>query len=162
MDLLEPAVTSPNWFFVSRGATRESRFTEFSNLFARSATVSMMMEHIGWEGEALHQHIEAQRHQEGVKCFCSSPLRQLGQLFHLSSLDIVIFVRSLRHDPASPADSSSIDALSVSDVHLLGGNGAHLASSGSRSGTDDDNACCMSIMTSSNATTHILARSSPR
>jgi hypothetical protein len=50
------------------------------NLIARSATVSsMMMEHIGWEGDALR--ISTPKHkgdQEGVKCFARPHERPTG------------------------------------------------------------------------------------
>jgi hypothetical protein len=130
------------------------------NLIARTATVSsMMMEHIGWEGDALL--ITTPKHkgdQEGVKCFArhlyANPTNPA--LCPVLALAVVTFVRSLRHDPTStdPRALSSfrifdgpnnnarfsdtllriISAVPSSDVHLLGGEKKQLGTHSVRKG----------------------------
>ena len=118
------------------------------NLIARTATVSsMMMEHIGWEADALL--ITTPKHkgdQEGVKCFArhlyANP--STPAICPVLALAILLFVRSVRHDPASDSHTAApanfrvfdgsqncarfseillrtIAAVPASDVHLLGG-----------------------------------------
>jgi hypothetical protein len=75
------------------------------NLIARTATVSsMMMEHIGWEGDSLL--ISTPKHkgdQEGVKCFSrhlyANPAAP--EICPVLALAVLTFARSLRHDPSS-------------------------------------------------------------
>jgi hypothetical protein len=131
------------------------------NLIARTATVSsMMMEHIGWEADALL--ITTPKHkgdQEGVKCFArhlyANPCTPA--ICPVLALAILVFVRSLRHDPAasSTADSSPnfrvfdgpsncarfsdvllriIAAVPVSEVHMLGGEKKQLGTHSVRKG----------------------------
>jgi hypothetical protein len=131
------------------------------NLIARTATISsMMMEHIGWEADALL--ITTPKHkgdQEGVKCFArhlyANP--STPAICPVLALAILVFVRSLRHDPASnsSADSSpnfrvfdgssncarfsevllrTITAVPTSDVHLLGGERKQLGTHSVRKG----------------------------
>jgi hypothetical protein len=130
------------------------------NLIARTATVSsMMMEHIGWEGDALL--ISTPKHkgdQEGVKCFARHLYANPSDpaVCPVLALAIVTFVRSLRYDPTltSPAALPSfrvfdgpnsnarfsdtllriISAVPASDVHLLGGEKKQLGTHSVRKG----------------------------
>jgi hypothetical protein len=130
------------------------------NLIARTATVSsMMMEHVGWEGDALL--ITTPKHkgdQEGVKCFARHLYANPADpaLCPVLALAVVTFVRSLRHDPTSnsPGALSSfrifdgpnnnarfsdtllriISAVPTSDVHLLGGEKKQLGTHSVRKG----------------------------
>jgi hypothetical protein len=75
------------------------------NLIARTATVSsMMMEHIGWEGDSLL--ISTPKHkgdQEGANCFSRHLYANPGtpQICPVLALAVLTFARSLRHDPSS-------------------------------------------------------------
>lgn len=130
------------------------------NLIARTATVSsMMMEHIGWEGDALL--ITTPKHkgdQEGVKCFArhvyANPI--IPAICPVLALAIVTFVRTLRHDPstsgpAAPASfrvfdgpnssarfssvlSRIIAAVPDAELHLLGGEKKQLGTHSVRKG----------------------------
>jgi hypothetical protein len=131
------------------------------NLIARTNTVSsMMMEHIGWEADALL--ISTPKHkgdQEGVKCFArhvyANPSNPV--ICPVLALAILTFVRSMRHDPASSSSSDSmpnfrvfdgpdnaarfsdvlgriIAAVPSSDVHLLGGDKKQLGTHSVRKG----------------------------
>ena len=130
------------------------------NLIARTATVSsIMMEHIGWEGDALL--ISTPKHkgdQEGVKCFArhlyANP--SFPAICPVLALAILTFVRTLRHDPSTedtsaPASfrvfdgpnnsarfsdnlSRIIAAVPSSDVHLLGGERKQLGTHSVRKG----------------------------
>ena len=130
------------------------------NLIARTATVSsMMMEHIGWEADALL--ITTPKHkgdQEGVKCFArhlyANP--STPAICPVLALAILVFVRSVRHDPsgsdsAVPANFRVFDgsqncarfseillrtiaAVPASDVHLLGGERKQLGTHSVRKG----------------------------
>jgi hypothetical protein len=120
---------------------------------------SMMMEHIGWEGDALM--VSTPKHkgdQEGAKCFArhlyANP--SIPAICPVLALAVLTFVRSLRHDPSS-ADSAApasfrvfdgpssnarfsetlqriIAAVSPSDVHLLGGEKKRLGTHSVRKG----------------------------
>ena len=80
------------------------------NLIARSATVeSMMMEHIGWEGDALLITTpKSKGDQEGVKCFArhlyANP--SIPSICPVLALAVLIFVRTLRHDPSTDDPSA--------------------------------------------------------
>jgi hypothetical protein len=130
------------------------------NLIARTATVSsMMMEHIGWEGDALL--ISTPKHkgdQEGVKCFARHLYANPSDpaICPVLALAVITFVRSLRHDPSStsPATLPSfrvfdgpnsnarfsdtllriISSVPASDVHLLGGEKKQLGTHSIRKG----------------------------
>jgi hypothetical protein len=77
------------------------------NLIARTATVSgMMMEHIGWEGDALL--ISTPKHkgdQEGVKCFArhlyANPTNP--PICPILALAVLTFVRVLKYDSQAEA-----------------------------------------------------------
>ncbi|MGH2639759.1 MAG: hypothetical protein ACRDF4_10870 [Rhabdochlamydiaceae bacterium] len=131
------------------------------NLIARSNTISsMMMEHIGWEADALL--ISMPKHkgdQEGAKCFArhvyANPSNPI--ICPVLALAILTFVRSIRHDPDSSSSSQSlpnfrvfdgsdsagrfadllrriIAAVPPSDVHLLGGDKKQLGTHSIRKG----------------------------
>jgi hypothetical protein len=74
------------------------------NLIARTATVSsMMMEHIGWESDALL--ISTPKHkgdQEGMKCFARHVYANPSNpaICPVLALAILTFLRSIRHDPS--------------------------------------------------------------
>jgi hypothetical protein len=130
------------------------------NLIARTATVaSMMMEHIGWEGDALT--VSTPKHkgdQEGAKCFARHLYANPSNpaICPVLALAVLIFVRSLRHDPSStdstaPASYRVFDgpssnarfsetlqriiaAVPASDVHLLGGEKKRLGTHSVRKG----------------------------
>jgi hypothetical protein len=88
------------------------------NLIARSNTVSsLMMEHIGWEGDALL--ISTPKHkgdQEGVKCFPRHVYANPSDpaICPVLALAVLTFVRSLRHDPTS-VDSAAPPSFRVFD-----------------------------------------------
>jgi hypothetical protein len=130
------------------------------NLIARTATVSsMMMEHIGWEADALL--ITTPKHkgdQEGVKCFArhlyANPAHPA--ICPVLALAILTFVRSLRHDPDSPGGDAlpsfrvfdgenngprfsdmllrTIAAVPPSEAHVLGGEKNQLGTHSVRKG----------------------------
>jgi hypothetical protein len=133
------------------------------NLIARTATISsMMMEHIGWEADALL--ITTPKHkgdQEGVKCFArhiyANP--STPAICPVLALAILVFVRLLRHDPASASNSRAdslpnfrvfdgssncarfselllriIAAVPDSDVHVLGAERKQLGTHSVRKG----------------------------
>jgi hypothetical protein len=131
------------------------------NLIARTATVSsMMMEHIGWEADALL--ITTPKHkgdQEGVKCFARHLYANPSDpsICPVLALAILTFVRSLRHDPDSSSSPDStpnfrvfdgsnsssrfsevllriITAVPASEVHLLGGEKKQLGTHSVRKG----------------------------
>jgi hypothetical protein len=89
------------------------------NLIARTATVSsMMMEHIGWEGDSLL--ISTPKHkgdQEGVKCFSrhlyANPTAP--EICPVLALAVLTFARSLRHDP------SSVDSAAPANFRVFDG-----------------------------------------
>lgn len=89
------------------------------NLLARTNTVSvMMMEHIGWEADALL--ISTPKHkgdQEGVKCYArhvyANPSNPV--ICPVLALAILTFVRSMKHDPASTSSSNSLPNFRVFD-----------------------------------------------
>lgn len=118
------------------------------NLIARSATVAgIMMEHVGWEGDALL--ITTPKHkadQEGAHCFSRHLYANPGNpvLCPVLALAIVVFTHAIKHDSSQPADSTvppsfrifdggrsetrfsealgrAIDGLSESDLTRLGG-----------------------------------------
>jgi hypothetical protein len=88
------------------------------NLIARTATISsMMMQHIGWEGDALL--ISTPKHkgdQEGVKCFARHVYANPSNpaICPVLALAILTFVRSLRHD-ASSADTAEEPSFRIFD-----------------------------------------------
>jgi len=81
------------------------------NLLARSATVGgLMMEHIGWEGDALL--ISTPKHkadQEGAKCFSrhiyANPANPT--ICPVLALAVLVFCRSIKHDSSQPANSAA-------------------------------------------------------
>ena len=81
------------------------------NLIARSATVAgMMMEHVGWEADALL--ISTPKHkgdQEGAKCFSrhlyANPLQPL--ICPVLALAVLVFTRTTKHDPTHTAGSAA-------------------------------------------------------
>jgi hypothetical protein len=130
------------------------------NLIARTATISsMMMQHIGWEGDALL--ISTPKHkgdQEGVKCFARHVYANPSNpaICPVLALAILTFVRSLRHD-ASSADTAEEPSFRIFDgpnssarfsdslqriiasvpsvnVHLLGGEKKQLGTHSVRKG----------------------------
>lgn len=131
------------------------------NLIARTNTVSsMMMEHIGWEADALL--ISTPKHkgdQEGVKCFARHVYANPSNpaICPVLALAILIFVRSIKHDPSSSSTSDplsnfrvfdgpdnasrfsdvlsrTIAAVPSSDLHLLGGDKKQLGTHSVRKG----------------------------
>ena len=89
------------------------------NLLARSATVgNMMMEHVGWEGDALL--ISTPKHkadQEGAKCFArhlyANPTQPV--ICPVLALAVIVFTRCIKHDSALPADSTARPSFRVFD-----------------------------------------------
>ena len=79
------------------------------NMLARSATVGgVMMEHIGWEGDALL--ISTPKHkadQEGAKCFSRHLYANPSNpaVCPVLALAVLVFCRSIKHDPSQPANS---------------------------------------------------------
>lgn len=89
------------------------------NLIARTNTIAcMMMEHIGWEGDALL--ISTPKHkgdQEGANCFSRHVYANPSNpaICPILSLAILMFVRSIRHDHSSASTENSVPNFRVFD-----------------------------------------------
>ena len=90
------------------------------NLIARSATVaSMMMEHVGWEGDALLISTpKSKADQEGVKCFARHLYANPSNpaICPVLALAVLTFCRVVKHDPARPnTDTTTLPNFRVFD-----------------------------------------------
>ena len=89
------------------------------NLIARSATVGgLMMEHIGWEGDALLISTpKSKADQEGTKCFArhlyANPINPT--ICPVLALAVSVFARSIRHDSTQAADSPERPSFRIFD-----------------------------------------------
>ena len=89
------------------------------NLLARSATVGgIMMEHVGWEGDALL--ISTPKHkadQEGAKCFSRHVYANPANptICPVLALAVLVFCRSIKYDSSQAADSTARPSFRIFD-----------------------------------------------
>ena len=89
------------------------------NLIARATSVaSMMMEHVGWEADALLVSLPKHKgDQEGVKCYARHLYANVTDpaICPVLALAVLIFTRVLRYDPAVSSSSLSLPNYRIFD-----------------------------------------------